>query len=211
MKKILTKLAPVLLFLTLCSTPVFAQSRVGIIDLSKVFDNYWKTKEATAALKTRAGDMDKQNKDLMDKYKSLTEDYQKLLTSANDQAVSAEERGKRKAAADAKQQELKDQEQAIDSFRRSAATTLDEQKRRMRDKILVEIRAAIDAKAKAAGYSIVLDSAAMTPNATPVVLYTNGDNDMTTDILSQLNATAPVGMDLSNSSTNAPAVPADGK
>ena len=187
------KFVPFVLMLALSGAAALAaESRTATIDLRKVFDNYWKTKEADAALKDRAAEMDKQNKSLMDDYKKAAEEYQKLAASANDQAVSAEERGKRKKSADAKMLELKESEQTIESFRRQAGATLDEQKRRMRDKILAEIRAAIEGKAKASGYGIVFDSAGESANATPVLIYTNGENDITDVILSQLNVTAPV-------------------
>lgn len=192
MKKLIRYLVPTLLFLAVAGTPALAQSKTAIIDLKKVFDNYWKTKEADAALKERAAEMDKQNKSLLEDYKKATEEYQKLMTSANDSAVSADERAKRKKNAEAKALEIREQEQTIEGFRRQAGATLDEKKRQMRDKILGEIRTAINAKAKAAGYSIVFDSAADSINATPVLVYNNGENDITDEILAQLNVSAPV-------------------
>ena len=192
MKKMIRKFIPLFLVLALSGASALAADKTATIDLRKVFDNYWKTKEADAALKDKAADMDKQNKSLMDDYKKATEDYQKLIASANDQAVSAEERAKRKQAADAKTLELKEAEQTIESFRRQAGATLDEKKRQMRDKILAAIRAAVNAKAKAAGYSIVFDSAGESANATPVLIYTNGENDITDEILTQLNLDAPI-------------------
>jgi len=187
------KFVPLVLALALSgSVALAAESRSATIDLRKVFDNYWKTKEADAALKDAAADLDKQNKSLMDDYKKATEEYQKLAASAGDQAVSAEERGKRKKSADAKMLEIKATEQTIESFRRQAGATLQEKNRRMRDKILTEIRTAIDARAKAAGYSMVLDSAGESANATPILIYNSGENDITDAILSQLNTTAPV-------------------
>jgi outer membrane protein len=191
MKNLLRKTIPVLLLLLLSAAPVLAQGRIATIDLRKVFDSYWKTKEADASLKDRAADMDKQYKDLTDDWKKARDEYQKLQTAASDQAVAADEREKRKKTAELKLLEIRESEQTIDSFRRQAAATLDEQKRRMRDKILGEIRTAVNAKAKAASYSMVIDVAAESANATPVLLYNTGDNDITDDILSQLNATAP--------------------
>ena len=62
----------------------------------------------------------------------------------------------------------------------------------MRDRILGEIKIAVNAKAKTEGYALVLDSAAETVNGTLTVVYNNGENDMTDAILSQLNAGAPI-------------------
>jgi Skp family chaperone for outer membrane proteins len=61
----------------------------------------------------------------------------------------------------------------------------------MRDNILSEVRKTVDSKARSGSYSLVIDVAAETPNATPVVLFSNGENDITEAILQQLNASAP--------------------
>jgi outer membrane protein len=187
----LRKLVPSLLLLTLMSGTVWAQTRIATVDLRKVFDNYYKTKQADAALKERAADLDKEYKALRDDHKKTTEDYQKLRTEAGDQAVSTEERDKRNKAADGKLKDIKDLEDTIRQFETTAKANLDEQRRRMRDKVLEEIRTTISAKARTAGYAIVMDAAAETANATPIVVYSNGENDLTEGVLTQLNATAP--------------------
>ena len=154
-----------------------AQSRIGTIDLRKVFDDYYKTKAADANLKEKAGELDKERKNLMDQYSKLRDDYKKSLDGANDQAVSADEREKRKKGAESKILEIKELEQTIDQFDRQSRTTLEEQQRRMRDNILKEIQSVITTKAKAANYSMVLDTASESFNKTPILLYTNGEND----------------------------------
>ena len=168
-----------------------AQQKIGIIDLRKVFDDYHKTKTADASLKDEAGDLDKERKALMDQYQKATEDYRKVLDGANDQAVSTEEREKRKKSAEGKLLDIKSLEQTITDFDKAARTRLEEKQRRMRDNILGEIRSVINAKAKAAGYNLVIDSAAETINRTPVIMYNTGDNDITALVLAELNVTAP--------------------
>ena len=168
-----------------------AQQKIGIIDLRKVFDEYHKTKTADSTLKDEASDLEKERKALMEQYQKGTEDYRKALDGANDQAVSSEEREKRKKSAEGKLLDIKSLEQNITDFDKAARTRLEEKQRRMRDNILTEIRNVINAKAKAAGYTMVIDSAAETINRTPVLIYTNGDNDITTAVLSELNVTAP--------------------
>jgi hypothetical protein len=62
----------------------------------------------------------------------------------------------------------------------------------MRDNILSEIKAAVTSQAKAGGYAMVIDAAAETANATPAVVYSSGENDLTDAVLKQLNAGAPI-------------------
>ena len=169
----------------------WAQTRIATVDLRNLFDNYWKTKQADAALKDKAADLDKEYKGLRDDYQKANEEYQKLLTDANDQAVSAEERARRKQAAEAKLKSIKETQDTVVQFERQARTTLDEQRRRMRDKVLEEIRTVVNAKAKAAAFSLVVDTASESANGTPIVMYSNGENDLTKSVLADLNLTAP--------------------
>ena len=114
------------------------------------------------------------------------------MAQANDQAFSADQRDKRKQVAADKLKQLQDSKTAIDQFERQAQITLSEQSQRMRDNILSEIKAAVTAQAKVAGYSLVIDAAAETANATTAVVYSSGENDLTDVVLKQLNAGAPI-------------------
>lgn len=171
--------------------PASAEQKIATIDLRQVFDNYWKTKQADAALKDKAGDLDGDRKKMLDQYNKLKTEYKTALEKANEQAVSAEEKEKRKKSAETKLTEVTEYEATINQFDRQARTTLDEQQRRMRDNILSEIKAVIELKAKSGGYSLVLDSAGETANRTPEILFTNGEGDITKPVLAQLNETAP--------------------
>lgn len=170
-----------------------AEPKIATVDLKKVFDDYYKTKLADASIKEEATGLEKDRKALIDEHQKAVDDYKKVLEEANNQAVSAEEREKRKKEAENKLVKINDLRQTIDQFDRTARGNLDEKLRQTRDKILNEIRTVISAKAKNAGFTMVLDSStADQAGRPPVVLYTNGDNDITGLVLTQLNANAPV-------------------
>jgi Skp family chaperone for outer membrane proteins len=182
-----------LLVCLLASAPsALAQGKIGVVDLRKLFDKYYKKDQATVNLQEDMGEKEKLLKEMIDEYKKQDEGYKKMLEKANDPAVSSEEHEKSKQAAEKKLLELKEREQEIDQYRKRALTELEEKKRRMHDKILQEIRDVINAKAKAENYFLIIDTAAETTSGSPVVLYTNGDNNITDAILTQLNATAPI-------------------
>jgi len=167
------------------------QPRIATVDLSKVFTDYWKTKQAALALDARKADLIKELENFNDDKKKLLEQYQRLNADANDQAVSTEERDKRRKAAEAKLKELRESDESIKQFTQRSDTDLKSQSTRMRNSVLGEIKETVSAKAKTGGYSMVLDTAAETINGTRVFLYTNGENDLTTAVLEQLNAAAP--------------------
>lgn len=183
--------------------PAFGQNRIGTIDLQKVFQNYWMRTKAEAALKERGTAMDKELKGFVDDYNKTKEDYTKLITVSQDQSKTQEERDKAKTAAESKLLELKTSENTIRTYEENAKDQLDSQKKRMRDSLLTDIQGAVNAKAKSSGYTLVIDTSADSLNQTPVVVYNNGENDMTDMILKQLNAGAPP--DATKDATDKPA------
>ena len=185
-----------ILILTACvamtlSVAAAEGQKIATVDLRKVFDNYWRTKQADASLKEQAADLEKESKMMVDQFRKGEGNYKKLLDGANDQALSATEREKRKKEAENELLSLRDMETRIKQFDNTSRTTLGEKQRRMRDNILQEIRDTIKAKVKNGGYTLVLDTAAETVNGTPIVLYSAGNDDLTDTVLAQLNVNAP--------------------
>src|SRR5690242_15931562 len=78
------------------------QARFATVDMKKIFDSYYKTKQAEAQIKDRAAESDKVYKGMVEDYKQLNEDYKKLIDGSNDQALSSDEREKRKKSAENK-------------------------------------------------------------------------------------------------------------
>jgi outer membrane protein len=191
MKKILRKLIAGISVFSLLLSVAHAEPKIALIDLKKVFDNYYKRVQVETNLKDEADDLEKQRKEMLAEFKKGEDDWKKLIDKSNDQAIPAEERANSKKTAEKKLVDLKDMEQTIRQFDSSSRTKINEKLRRKRDAILVEIREIINAKAKAAGFTMVVDTAAASLNDTPVVLYNNGENDLTESILTQLNASAP--------------------
>jgi len=192
MKPIVSLVA--LLACGLIAVPAQAQTKIGVVDLKKVFDGYWRTKQADTQLKERAADFEKARTGLIEDYKKANDEFRKDLEAAQDPAVSADERDKRKKDLEKKQADLREQENSIRTFDQNSRQALAEQQMRMRDSVLRDIRGVLDDKAKAAGYSLVLDVAATSVNQTPVIMYNTiagTDADLSDAVLKQLNANAP--------------------
>src|ERR1700756_875696 len=100
MKTILRRIVPGIILALGLTLPVMGQTRIGTIDLRKVFDNYWKRQQAESALKEHGTELEKEYKAYVDDFTKAKDDYTKLLEAANDQTVTPEERDKRKKAAE---------------------------------------------------------------------------------------------------------------
>ena len=168
--------------------------KIGTIDLRKTFDGYWRTKQADTNLKDQAAELEKEQKIMLDQFRKGEGDYKKLLDGANDQALAAPEREKRKKEAEDQLLALRDMENRIKQFDNTSRATLGEKQRRMRDNILQEIRDKIKARVKAGGFTLVVDTAAETANGTPIVLFSSGSDDLTDAVLVELNLNAPAAL-----------------
>jgi outer membrane protein len=171
----------------------FAEYRIATVDLGRVFTNYWKTKQAQIAIDEKKSDIEKSGKELLTTFNKGKEEYQKMMDSVNDPAVSTQERDKRKKATEDKLKDLQEQDANLQQFDRASRASLEEQLKRTRDNIVSDIRTAVTAKSKADGYTLVLDTAAQSVNGTPVILYSVPDaSDITDAVIKQINMGAPV-------------------
>jgi len=164
-----------------------AQTKLATVDMKKVFNGYWKTKQATAALENRKTELRKEVKDMADNLEKAQADYKALADQANDLAISQEERDKRRLAAADKAKEITTSKTALDQFERQADAQLGDQSQRMSGNLVTEIQKAVADKAKASGYTIVVNSA-----NTEAFIYVSTDADLTESVLAQLNAGAPI-------------------
>lgn len=184
-----------------------AQTRIATVNLQKVFNNYWKKKEAEKGLNAQAMDLEKEIRPLVENHKRAKDEAQSLLAGANDQAVSPEERERRRTAAEERLKQVKELEDNLVQYDRQARATLDGQGQTIRTKLFKEITDIINAKAKAGGFTLVLNNAAQTePTAgfvsLPLVLYADSKDDLTEAVLSDLNATAPPPASAADSSSD---------
>ena len=195
-----------------------AQTKIAVIDLKKVFDGYWRTKQADAQLKERAADFEKVNAGLVEDFKKAQEELRKGNEAINDPALSAEERDRRKKDLEKLFAEARDKQTSIQSFDQNSRQELGKQQARMRDSVIKDIKSVLDDKAKAGGYALVFDLAATTVNQTQVIMYTSlagTESDLTEPVLKQLNANAPPegkkAADKAPEDPAKPAAPADKK
>jgi outer membrane protein len=164
-----------------------AQTKMATVDMKKLLKGYYKTKMAENALEKKRDDLRKELKDMANGLDKAKTDYKTLLDQANDPAISSDERDRRKQAASDKVREINNSQAALESFQRQAESQLQDQSQRMTVNLITEIQNAVGDRAKAGGYTVVMNSA--NPEA---VVYANNDADITDAVLKQLNAGAPI-------------------
>ncbi len=180
------------LLLGLAAFSAQAQSKMAVVNMKTVFDGYWKTKQSDATIKERQAEYEKERRKMQEDFEKLNAEFRELDRSARDLAVSEEEQRKRRDAANSKLLEIREIERSVRDYDANFRTQIADQIQRLRENIFRDIREVVEARARAAGYNLVLNTAAE-QNQVPVVMYHTGLPDLTQEVLNELNSKAPPG------------------
>jgi outer membrane protein len=169
----------------------FAQSvtiKIGTVDMKKVFESYYKTKDAEAKINEARNNAKKELEDRMEQAKKQLEEVKKLDEEIKNPALSEKSREEKAKVRGEKAAELQTMDREIREFQASREKQLQEQSVRMRGGIVEEINKVIEAKVKADNYDLVFDKSGPSLNGVPVVLYSKETYEFTNDVVKQLNA-----------------------
>ena len=168
-----------------------AATAIGVISLEKVYNGYWKTDVENKKLKTK-------QEEALDRIKKLEESLRKegtvlgnMIKAMQDPRLAAAEQSKRQQQVQTKQKELQQMQDAIRGFRERTQKDLELDMRKAREQIMEEIQQIVSAEAKKRELNLVLDHAARSAAIAPIVIFTDGENDLTEEVLRQLNLSDP--------------------
>jgi Skp family chaperone for outer membrane proteins len=161
--------------------------KIALVDIEKVRASYWKTQMSLQQAAERRADFKKAEQGLIEDMNQIAADYTRLVESARDPANS---QAKREADAQKAQgMELKHRQAKVRhaEYNQSAERTMREMSLRLGRARLDEIKEVVAAKSKAAGCDIVINSS----ENVLIVVYSAGKNDLTNEIITELNKEAP--------------------
>ncbi|MEZ5305127.1 MAG: OmpH family outer membrane protein [Verrucomicrobiales bacterium] len=167
--------------------------KVGIVDMKRVFAEYYKTKDAEKKVNDGKAAAKKELDERNAKYKQLLGEYQELAKLIRDPAISEELRETKKKEAQDIAAEAKSLEREMAEFRARREKQLQEQVIRMRKGILEEIRLVVEEKSKTDGYDLVFDKSGLGMNGVPFLLHSKNAIDFSNEIIADLNKDAPAG------------------
>lgn len=163
------------------------ESKMAFVDMDKTFSEFYKTKVADAQLKDQAEEFKAERKKMVEAFQKLQGDFDDLREASQNTALTEAVRSDKRAAAEEKLVEIREQEAKIRRYDDSRQKQLDEQSRRMRNKLVEEIKQVIQDHARSAGYSVVFDSSGNSLNGVGMVLYNDSKYDITATIIDLLN------------------------
>lgn len=202
MKKNLTiKLLSLVLSLAFAGT-AFAELKIGSVDMKKVFESYWRTKEAETKMSETRATLKRDLDERLEKRKELQDAIEKLNEEVKKPELSKETALKKTKERDEKIGEWQTMMRELQAYQMEKEKQLQDQTLRIRNGIVDEIRKVVDDEVKSVGYDLVFDVSGYSINNVPVVLYAKESYDFTKVIIEKLNASRP-----KSSASEAPAAP----
>jgi outer membrane protein len=172
-----------------------ADLKVAVVDLGKAFDEFYKTKDASAKIDEKKATYQKEIQDQVAEYEHMQDDAKKLNDQVNDPTLSAAARADKTSALTQKKQDLINMQNKIQEMNTERTNEIKDELYRRHKEILDEITKVISDYSGPQGYDLVIDkSSASAASGVSIVLYNSSKLiDITDDIVKQLNSTAPTG------------------
>lgn len=183
------------LFVAAFLMPVFPAAhgqeiKVGVLDMARIFGEYYKTKDAEKSLASRKNDARKEVADQEEEFKKLLGKLEDLRKSINDPGVSVAAKSARQKQAEQTLKEAQALRGELLEFARRRELQLLEMFNRQRDVLLTEIREEVTKHASAAGFDLVLDKSARGTKGILFLLYSKDARDFSAEMITKLNAAA---------------------
>lgn len=179
----------IFLLLSLLSFTVFAKQsqRIAVVDMDKLFREYYKTRIVEANLKRQADVYKNYSLKLQEDLKRLRAQFIDLRDASLNVVLTDAARESKRLAAKDKYAEIIAKENELKNYTREKQAQLRDDQDKQRAKILGEIQTVVKNQAVLQGYTLVLDSKSLSMTAIPVVVYSAPSNDMTDAVLKELN------------------------
>jgi outer membrane protein len=183
-----------------------ADLKVGVVDLSKAFEEFYKTKDAQAHLKEKQDGYQKEIQDLVTDYQNMGQEAQQLDKQVNDPTLSPAAKADKQKALDQKKQDLVNLGNKIQEMTTERKREIQDELFRLHKQIVDEISTVVSTYSAPEGYDLVIDkSSASAASGVSIVLFSSSKlTDITPDIIKLLNKNAPA-----TTTSSSPAAPAD--
>ena len=188
MKKILLTLIAV------CALAITSQAqtlKIITVDISKLFEGYYKTEQAGEKIRLSLEKAQEQDNALVDQLKIEAEKYNELKERSDNPALTDEARQQAQADADAQMQQIQLLQKERQNFQANTQRSLQQRQNAHRELMLDEIQKAVSALARERGATLVLDTSGVTSNTLPTVLHSHTAWDISDLVLNELNRDAP--------------------
>jgi outer membrane protein len=179
--------------IALTSLTAHAQTapKILVVDLAKLFDNHWKTKEQQVKLKADGAKAQDQIAQLQKDGNALVDQFKELDEQSKNPTATAEAKAKAQADAQKLYDQIQQKRSELNSFAQNTQSTLRQRFETFKTLMIEEItKVAVDI-AKKKGATFLVDKSGPTLVGVSNILYFDPSLDITDEVMSELNKDAP--------------------
>ena len=164
-----------------------ASAQTVVVDMNRVFQEYIRTQEADRQMQASIQNYRQGQQELQERFRVRQEAFNEMRQRTADRELDNAERQALAEEAAEMLNELRALEQELRQEDANRQRQIEEQGRRMRNRIVEEIQEKITELATARNWTLVLDSSATSTNGLPVVLHAMPAADVTGEVIQALN------------------------
>ena len=174
----------------LAATAFGTERRIAVVDLERVFREYYKSRIAEETIRTQGETYRSYLLQLNDRREKLRVELRIAIQNAQNIALTPDEMRKARQLAAKLEAELKALDTEIELYQANMIKSIRELEQRKRAEIVADIRRCVRKRAAAEGYLYVFDSSGRTMNEQPALLVFPEACDLTRVVIEDLNRTA---------------------
>jgi outer membrane protein len=190
-KYIQTLVAAAAISLSASASHAQATPKILVVDLAKIFDTHWKTKEQVAKLQADQAKAQDQASQMQKDGNALVEQFKELDEQSKNPTATAEAKAKAQADAKSKYEEIQQKQSEFKAFAQNAQSTMRQRSQTFKTLMIEEIsKAAVDI-AKKKGATFLLDKSGPTLAGVSNILYSDPALDITDEVVAEMNKDRP--------------------
>lgn len=164
-----------------------AEQKIGVIDMEKVFNSYYKTKIAEEALNRQRDIYVEYINKMQEEYRKLNESFVTARDGAQNIGLEASEREKFRTRAEELSRELMLKRSEIETYAAAREKDFMALERKKNDEIVQDITREVSRRATLENYTLVLDCSGKNSNAISPVVFCSPGYDLTEKVITELN------------------------
>jgi outer membrane protein len=170
-----------------------AELKIGTVDMKKIFESYWKTKDAETTMSETRSKLKRDLDERMEERKKLQDTIEKLNEEIKKPELAQATREKKAKERDDRIGEWQTMMRELQQYQAEKEKQLADQTLRIRNGIVEEILKVVKEKTDSENYDLVFDVSGNSINNVPVVISAKASYEFTKEIIEKLNATRPKG------------------
>jgi len=168
--------------------PALAEQKIGIVDMRAVMQAYPEVKKADDILRAQVEEFEAEQEKMLEARETLRDEAVAAYEASRSKVLSEKGREEKKVLAEEKEAELRKLEVKLRETARMRRKQLADQEQRIRQRISGKLGDVISKFADGKGYTLILDSAAVSLAGVKTVLYHSEAVDITGEIVKLVGA-----------------------